>query len=409
MCPPLLAAALLSTAAATTTWYRAETELTVRQSGPWPSFARLPFEAQYSVRPDVWAQASTSAGVVILFDRVGGSRCGDGILINASLTSGSLDMPHMPATGVSGFDLYAWDDAEVQGFRWAAGWVPKWGQQARTVGSLASGLNPSLTRFALYLPLYNGVSDLLLGVPGGRGCVLRPAAVRPMGSGSVIVYGTSVTQGGVVSRPGAAWTNVLGRSLKRDVYNFGFSGNGEMETDVMQYLLRVPNISAIVVDCNMNMHGAHADCGGTAPCSGAAAIRYRAPRLVRFVRSHRGHHTTPIYMAAGTSYGTDWVGGPTQHAEYSAALAAAVTELRSAGDNFVTMLTGEEFYDEGDAYSMDRDTPTVAGCHPSDLGHWRIAARWHRVLAPILWPDDAALSRLMPLPPPHLFRQALPP
>ena len=134
------------------------------------------------------------------------------------------------------------------------------------------------------------------------GCSLAPAAattaaptaVAPHSSGSVLVYGTSITQGGVVSRPGAAWTNILSRSLSRPVYNFGFSGNGEMEINVTQvkkrlcrdatfntktrtfaktgsgqtigkapnrdvffpqYLLRVPNVSAIVIDCNPNMHG----------------------------------------------------------------------------------------------------------------------------------------------------------
>ena len=76
------------------------------------------------------------------------------------LDSAALDMPHMPATGVSGFDLYAWDELEVHGYRWAAGWTPPWGQQTGAVGTLASGLSPTLQRFALYLPLYNGQKTL---------------------------------------------------------------------------------------------------------------------------------------------------------------------------------------------------------------------------------------------------------
>jgi hypothetical protein len=43
----------------------------------------------------------------------------------------------------------------------------------------------------------------------------------------VVFYGTSITQGGVASRPGMAFTNILSRALDREVLNFGFSGNGE--------------------------------------------------------------------------------------------------------------------------------------------------------------------------------------
>ena len=52
---------------------------------------------------------------------------------------------------------------------------------------------------------------------------------------------------------------------------------------------------------------------------------------------------------------------------YSNALASAVAEVRKEGDHLVTMLTGEEFY-EGDKYSIDTDTPSVAGCKdPTNL------------------------------------------
>ena len=75
------------------------------------------------------------------------------------------------------------------------------------------------------------------------------------------------------------------------------------------------------------------DCGGSF-CTGAAAIRFRGPLLVRYIRSQPGHLTTPIFMAAGTNYAVDWIGasgGSTQHASYSEALADAVASLRSDG------------------------------------------------------------------------------
>ena len=49
-------------------------------------------------------------------------------------------------------------------------------------------------------------------------------------------------------------------------------------------------------------------------------------------------------MAAGTPYGLDWVGGRTQHRDYSEALADAVLQMRNDGDCNVTMVAGDDFF-----------------------------------------------------------------
>ena len=48
----------------------------------------------------------------------------------------------------------------------------------------------------------------------------------------VVVYGTSITQGGCATRPGMAYTNIVSRELNRPVINLGFSGNGKGEAEV---------------------------------------------------------------------------------------------------------------------------------------------------------------------------------
>lgn len=271
-------------------WYDARDDLLLSQAGPWPTYRRLPPEAATQVRSEVWADALDSAGLVVNFAASGGP-C-TSLSINVTMQQAQLDMPHMPATGASGFDLYAFDQGTLGGMRWVANFVSPWpsGDKALpTVGSLVSGLKPGLDRFALFLPLYNGVTALKIGA--ALGCKLTKPNVEATrqqeSKGAVLVYGTSITQGGVVSRPGNAWTNVLSRLLERPVFNFGFSGNGEMELNVTQFLLRVPNVSVIIIDCSQNMPGARI-CGeglnsavNQSSCSGADAIRYRAPRLVR--------------------------------------------------------------------------------------------------------------------------------
>jgi len=67
-------------------------------------FDRLPARAKGVVRDDVWGLSRHSAGMMVRF-RTDASE----IHVDYGVTSSNLAMPHMPATGVSGLDLYASD------------------------------------------------------------------------------------------------------------------------------------------------------------------------------------------------------------------------------------------------------------------------------------------------------------
>ena len=64
-------------------------------------YRRLPAKAQSKVTDDVWQLSSHSAGMVARF-----VTDSDEIDVRWKLTCETLAMPHMPATGVSGVDLY---------------------------------------------------------------------------------------------------------------------------------------------------------------------------------------------------------------------------------------------------------------------------------------------------------------
>jgi hypothetical protein len=113
-------------------------------------FDRLPAEADGKVTPAVWGLSRDSAGLMFRF-RTDATT----IYAHYKVTKSQLAQPHMPATGVSGLDLYARDQ---QG-RW------RWVQVARPTAQemkirLADGLDAGRTRIRIYLPLYNGVEFL---------------------------------------------------------------------------------------------------------------------------------------------------------------------------------------------------------------------------------------------------------
>ena len=73
-------------------------------------FDRLPAAAEKQVRSPVWNLSRHSAGLSVRFRTNAPS-----IAARWTLTSAKLAMPHMPATGVSGLDLYVRSAGAGQG------------------------------------------------------------------------------------------------------------------------------------------------------------------------------------------------------------------------------------------------------------------------------------------------------
>ena len=142
-------------------------------------------------------------------------------------------MPHMPSTGESGLDLFAID---VNGnWNWAPGSYHFGDTCSYTFKNLFLAKNStSVSDFYLYLPLYNSVTWLSIGVDEKDSF----AFASKRNEQPIVAYGTSILQGGVTSRPGLAWTNILQRNLDRTVINLGFSGNGRFEEPIFDLCQR---------------------------------------------------------------------------------------------------------------------------------------------------------------------------
>lgn len=306
-------------------------------------FDRLPAKAEGKVRPPVWGLSRHSAGLCVRFST-------DATVLKArwTVTSDRLAMPHMPATGVSGLDLYARADDGT--WHWLAVGRP---EATTTSATLVSGLPATVRDYLLYLPLYNGVSQIELGLPPGS------RLIRPDDRGKPIVfYGTSITQGGCASRPGMVHTAILGRRLDRPVINLGFSGNGTMDASMAE-LLGELDAAVYVIDCLPNMS--------------APEVAERTEPLVRALRAARPN--TPIVLAEDRSYanGAILAGPRERNAEGRAALGAALARLREAGIKGLFPLSGESQLD-GDGEG------TVDGSHPTDLGFVQMADAFEPVL-----------------------------
>ncbi len=311
-------------------------------------FDRLPAKAEGVVRGAVWNLSRHSSGMLVRF-RTDSST----ILVDYSLLSSSLAMPHMPATGVSGVDLYG--QVEDQSYRWVNVTKPS-SQQVK--GTLVSGLPTTMRTYQLYLPLYNGVETLSIGVPSGAQFEpLAPRTTKPL-----LFYGTSIMHGACASRPGMAIPALVGRWLDRPTINLGFSGNGKMDPELAPLLAEL-DPAVFCIDCLPNMN--------------PNLVRERAVPFVQKLRQARPD--TPILLVEDRVFTNARFFPAKQnfHQENHQALRDAYETLTKAGDSALYYLEGNDLLGHDGEGATD-------GSHPNDLGFLRNAEAYAQVLKPLL-------------------------
>ena len=380
-------------------------------------YDRLPARAEGLVTKDVWSLSHHSSGMLARFAT-------DATQIHArwTLRDKDLAMPHMPATGVSGLDLYVRTGG---GWRWVGAGRPS--LFPTNSSRLVSGLPPvpwfarrlgkprsdadtwvaaathGTRQYILYLPLYNGVESVEVGVPKGAeigpGAVPVPWFARRLGkprfgatatsawlaandasshgtiasshgtitsshgTKPICFYGTSITQGGCASRPGMAYIAILGRWLETPTINLGFSGSGKAEPEMADLLAEL-DPSVYVIDCLPNVDSAE-------------TVRGRVIPMVEKLRA--AHRRTPIVLVESvafqrpprlTDFHQSWM-------KKNAALRAGLRRLRAGGMKGLHHVPSAALLgDDGEA--------TVDGIHPTDLGFLRIAQALEPVLRKLL-------------------------
>lgn len=344
-------------------WDPAKNKTNTIEGQAWPKevlapYDRFPARAEKMVNAEVWKLSKQSAGLVLRFKTDASS-----IHIRYQ-ADGALAMPHMPATGVSGIDLYGVDNAG--NYLWCAG---KYAFKD-TIEYKFTNLKPekrdakNSIEYRLYLPLYNSVKWLEIGVPDSN--FITPIAARK--DKPVVVYGTSIVQGACASRPGMAWTSILSRRLNLPVINLGFSGTGRLEKEVLDLINEV-DASVYILDCLPNLTGGK----NTFP---QIEIYNRLVNAVKQIRAK--HPLTPIVLTDHFGY-ADALINPVKHAEYikvNQTNHQAFAGLQAQRIKNLSLLPMENLKQDMDSM--------VDGIHPTDLGMMRYAEAYQQLLSKIL-------------------------
>jgi hypothetical protein len=302
-------------------------------------YDRLPPRAEGKVHELDWRFSQHSAGMVVRFAT-------DAREIHARwlLKSTEVAMAHMPSTGVSGVDLYV---RSGPWWSWLAALRPGTLLGERNEHRLVAGLEPAPREFSLYLPLYNGVTAVEVGVPAGSSIIAAPP--RRMDIRPIVFYGTSIPQGGCASRPGMAYPSIVGRRLDAPTVNLGFSGSGRCEPAIVELIAEL-DASMFVIDSLVNMD--------------PAIVEERIGNLLDVLLRRRPR--TPLVLMEEAVHPSAYVRERTLQTPKSATLQRVVSErIAEWGDRLFVVRGDQLLGDDGEA--------TVDGIHPTDLGFIRMA------------------------------------
>lgn len=301
------------------------------------AYSRFPDSLKGNIRDDMWALGINSAGMSVRFRS-------DSPRLAARWTSrNGFNMNHMTPTGIRGLDLYVMQDDSS----WTTLSSARPAYHGRSNTSLlVTDMTPGVMReYMLYLSLYDGVDSLYIGTDSAS-AVLPPAVGLPQRHKPVVMYGTSILQGGCATRPGMAHTNILQRMLQREVVNLGLSGNARLDPEIAQ-LMAQADASVYVIDALPN-------------CKAAQIDSLMAP-FVGIIRA--GRPTTPIVLVESPVFPIARFNN-----EVSATLADKNARLRKAYDGMVAAGDSNLYYFEAADILGGDNEATVDNYHFTDTG-----------------------------------------
>lgn len=306
-------------------------------------FSRLPAEFQNDVREVIWELSQHSAGIYIDFETEATS-----LAARWSLRFETSLAEQMPATTIGGLDLYGWNSGE---WTWCA--TGQFNSFKQNESILLEGMEKSLHRFRLYLPLYNGIDRLEIGVPEGYSI----DQASPLARQTYCIYGTSIVQGGCASRAGMSYPAILGRLTGAEIINLGFSGNARMEPELVNILAEV-NANTFILDPLPNMS--------------AHLIK---ERYLSFVQTlHKRRPDAELVLVEQLPRQSGWI--RPDHArevsEKNAILRTIYDNLKQTIPTCIRYVPGDGIIDNGDA--------TTDGLHLNDIGFRKFARHLHQHL-----------------------------
>lgn len=307
-------------------------------------YRRLPVKPEWTIPDAVDQLANCTAGGQIRFAT-------DAVKLAIKVRlAGPANMYHMPATGQCSFDCYI-DSRYCSTARYDH-------RMTEYESVMYANYERRTRQVTLNFPLYQGVEEVWVGLDREADIAPPPAYDNER---KIVIYGTSITQGGCASRPGMAYPNILSRRINLEFLNLGFSGSGRGEPELARLCALIADPACLVLDYEAN-------------CVSSELLAKTLPDFVSIYREK--HPLTPILVVSRITYAQDAFNPELarEHEARKRIQQGEVERRRQAGDANIS------FYDGDRLLGELAEECTVDGVHPTDLGFLRMADG----LAPVL-------------------------
>ena len=276
-------------------------------------------------------------------------------------SSGEYIMPHMAKTGQQGVDLYYKGKGQRKYNFYTS---TKFTVPATNIEAVVFESDTKDVRnFIINLPLYQNMDDIEIGI-NKDAKLYKPTSHK--NKGRVVIYGTSVTQGGCAARPGMSFTNILSRKLDKEFINLGFSGSGLGEKELADIINLIDDVDLIILDYEAN--------GG--------ATGDMKNNLEPFIDTLRNKSkTVPILVLSKIPFSVDAFNkkGMDHRKFYYDFQKDMVAKKIKEGDKHIYFLDGNNLFG-----NVDVDEMTVDGYHPTDLGFYMMAKNLEKPIKNLL-------------------------
>lgn len=303
-------------------------------------YRRLDKELARKVNDGVFVLAEHTSGIRVRF-----STNSPFIAIRASLSK-VIPMQHMPLTGQASFGLVV-DGLSKKTFSVTFDDVHKSSKDETFFENIIYLNNTDFNDIEIYFPLYNGVNSLLIGVKDNS--EIKPYSKPYSIDKPLLFYGSSITQGGCASKPDNQYSAIIAKKLNADFINLGFSGSAKGEDAISDYISSL-NPSVFIYDYDHN-----------APT--VEHLKNTHEKL--FLNFRKNHKNTPVIMISKPDFHNDNVSENVLRREI---VYSTYKNAVENGDKNVYFIDGETLFT-----AVDYDYCTVDGCHPNDLGFYRMA------------------------------------
>ena len=260
----------------------------------------------------------------------------------------NFHMQHMAMTGIKGTDLYRLNEETG---KWEYVNTARPQEKNFKADSIQSKLyvdymDGEMHEYMIYLPLYDGINWLQIGVDSAAQ-LIQPQVDNPRSMGKIVVYGTSIQQGGCASRTGMVPTAMIQRDFNLECVNLATSGQARMDFYIAEAMASIEDAICYVLDPVPNCTKDRCD-----------TATYDFVKILRTLRPE-----VPIIMVDGLMY--PYTRHDSYHAEY---LPQKNECFRRGFDEHVAENAKGMYYMTHEGQTGPDMEGTVDGIHLTDYG-----------------------------------------